>query len=147
METNVKVVGFANRSINGVDIDNRGFDLEYDGRMLNLTGFSGDKLYYAKLNNQQIMNLLQMPASKMPLEQRIMYYNQPKIRKGTPYPRNSIKLIKIPRISSHKSRTYRRSHKPASISSYKSPKLRSEYKRSGTSSSSKKRKTHKSRSK
>ena len=42
METNVKVVGFANQSINGINVDNRGFDLEYDGRMLNLSGFSGN---------------------------------------------------------------------------------------------------------
>lgn len=128
METNVKVVGFANRSINGVDIDNKGFDLEYDGNMLNLTGFSGDKLYYAKLNNEQIMNLLQIPASRMPLQERIMYYTQHKIRKGTPYPRNNTKRLKL----SHKSKnkTYIRSHKSSSTSSYKSPKLRSEYKRS-----------------
>ena len=132
METNVKVVGFANRSINGVDIDNKGFDLEYDGRMLNLTGFSGDKLYYAKLNNQQIMDLLQIPSSRMPLQQRIMYYTQPKIRKGTPYPRNSIKRLKISPYKS-KVKTYRRSHK--STSSYKSPKLRSEYKKTTKKSS------------
>jgi len=73
METNIKVVGFADQSINGINVNHQGFDLDYDGNMLNVSGFSGDKLYYARLNNNQLMNLLQMRSSEVPLEQRIMY--------------------------------------------------------------------------
>ena len=78
METNVKVVGFANQSVNGVTVANQGFDMEYDGQKMNISGFSGDKLYYAKLNNQQLANLLNMPSSDIPLEKRILLYKKAK---------------------------------------------------------------------
>lgn len=78
METNVKVVGFANQSINGVTVANQGFDMEYDGEKMNISGFSGDKLYYAKLNNQQLASLLNMPSSDIPLEKRILLYKKSK---------------------------------------------------------------------
>ena len=74
METNVKMVGFANQSINGTTISNEGFDMEYDGKKLNISGFSGDKLYYAKLNNKQLVDLLNMPSSETPLERRVLFY-------------------------------------------------------------------------
>jgi hypothetical protein len=75
MDTNVKMVGFANQSINGVTVANEGFDMEYDGKKMNISGFSGDRLYYAKLNNKQLLDLLNMPVSEVPLERRIKYFN------------------------------------------------------------------------
>lgn len=123
METNVKVVGFANQSLNGVDIDNKGFDLEYDGKILNLSGFSNDKLYYAKLNNEQISDLLRIPSSSLPLEQRIMYYDTPNRKKQL---KSKSKSSKSKSVKQTKRKSKRKSK---SISIYKTPRLRSDYKR------------------
>jgi len=121
VETNVKVVGFANQSLNGVTLRDEGFDMEYDGKNLNMSGFSGDKLYYAKLNNQQILDMLQKQTSQIPLEQRIMMYRE-KIPKKTSK-RKTVKFIK--NSPHHKSiRTYNSRHNR--VSTYKSPKMRSE---------------------
>jgi len=120
MDTNIKVVGFANQSINGINVNNEGFDLEYDGKLLNLSGFSGDKLYSAKLNNQQIVDLLQRQSSQIPLEKRIMMYRE-KIPK---------KIKTQRKTKSHKSSKSHKSKSKPKISSYKSPKMRSEIGRS-----------------
>jgi hypothetical protein len=138
METNVKMVGFANQSINGVTLANEGFDMEYDGTKLNISGFSGDKLYYAKLNNKQLVDLLNIPSSDIPLERRIMLYKNPKMK--------SIKQIKLtPRksIKRRKSSAIRVSKRKSSSSKYVSPAMRSEYKKSRSKRSSK----HSSKSK
>lgn len=131
METNVKMVGFANRSINGVTITNEGFDMEYDGKKLDISGFSGDKLYYAKLNNQQLADLLNMPSSDVPLERRISLYGNHK--------KGSVKRIKIstrkPKSVKSKKSSQLRVSKRKSNSVYVSPKLRSEYRRSSRHSS------------
>jgi len=140
METNIKVVGFADQSINGVTIKNQGFDLDYDGKIMNMSGFSGDKLYYAKLNNQQLMSLLQLPSSDIPLEQRIMNYKQaPQKRKiiiykphstkhKTPKRIKTLKIVKIKSPSSHKSKSYKSRYRTPTP--YFTPKMRSEYKKS-----------------
>ena len=128
METNVKMVGFANRSINGVTIANEGFDMEYDGKKMDISGFSGDKLYYAKLNNKQLVNLLNLPSSDVPLERRISLYGKP--RKG------SLKIVKLssPRkIKKTKKKSDLRVSKRKSSSLYVTPKLRSEYRKSSSS--------------
>lgn len=144
METNVKVVGFANKSINGIDIDNSGFDLEYDGRNLNLSGYSNDKLYYAKLNNEQIIDLLKIPSSRLSLDQRIMGYNtmnQVKIpldsrRHGYSYSKynksmkKNIKRIKLTPYKPINSMKIKKKSSTKKVTSYKTPRLRSEYGRS-----------------
>jgi hypothetical protein len=128
METNIKVIGFADQSINGVTIKNQGFDLDYDGKIMNMSGFSGDKLYYAKLNNQQIMSLLQLPSSDVPLEQRIMNYKRAPVKRM-----KTLKIVKIKTPSSYKSKSYKsKSYKSRNRTPtpYFTPKMRSEYKKS-----------------
>jgi len=131
METNIKVVGFADQSINGINVNHQGFDLDYDGNMLNVSGFSGDKLYYARLNNNQLMNLLQMRSSELPLEQRILYYKNSNLHKNHG---KTIKQVHFsPRMYKHKTHLYKTSKRirtptPYPVSSYKSPRMRSEYK-------------------
>lgn len=141
MDTNIKIVGFANQSVNGININNEGFDIDYDGKMLNLSGFSGDKLYYAKLNNQQIMDLLQTRPSLIPLEQRILQYKQIKPSKSS----KSSKSKSKSKTNSSKRKTTKKhtSHKKSisKVSSYKSPKMRSEIKPRTSTHHSKSRKS------
>lgn len=75
METNVKVIGFSNKRINGKTLDSKGFDLDYDGNYLDINAFDNNRQYYTRLDNQDIMHLLNIPSSHMPLEQRIMQFN------------------------------------------------------------------------
>jgi hypothetical protein len=75
METNIKLLGFSNQSFNGVPIDKRGFDLEYDGRYLDVNTFNNNNVYYTRLNNNDLMKLLNKPSSSMPLEERIANAN------------------------------------------------------------------------
>lgn len=133
METNVKMVGFANQSINGVTVANEGFDMEYDGKKMDISGFSGDKLYYAKLNNKQLVNLLNIPSTNIPLERRILSYGKPSkkhsIKKIKMKPRRKTRKpasIKIKKISPITMKANRRK----SSSKYVSPTMRSEYKKS-----------------
>lgn len=138
MDTNVKMVGFANQSINGVTVANEGFDMEYDGKKMNISGFSGDRLYYAKLNNKQLLDLLNMPASEVPLERRIMHYetSPPKSKSKTKSKRKSktkrIKLISRKTIRNSRKSPIIISKSPSSpiFDKYVSPKLRSEYMKS-----------------
>ena len=125
VETNVKVVGFANQSLNGVTLRDEGFDMEYDGKNLNVSGFSGDKLYYAKLNNKQLVDLLNVPSSDIPLERRIMHYKNPHIK-------SSIKKIKMmPRLVKRKTKKTPPLiiSKRRSSAKYVTPKMRSEYRK------------------
>ena len=142
METNIKVIGFADQSINGVTIKNQGFDLDYDGKIMNMSGFSGDKLYYAKLNNQQLMSLLQLPSSDVPLEQRIMNYKHDPVKRM-----KTLKIVKFKTPSSYKSKSYKSRNRTPTP--YFTPKMRSEYKksikRSSKSSNSKSSKSSKSK--
>lgn len=144
MDTNIKIVGFANQSVNGININNEGFDIDYDGNMLNLSGFSGDKMYYAKLNNQQIMDLLQTRPSQIPLEQRILQYKQYKQigpLKKSKSSKSKTKSSKSSKSSKRKTKSKTKSSKRkttkkhnshkksiSKVSSYKSPKMRSEIK-------------------
>lgn len=134
MDTNVKMVGFANQSINGVTVANEGFDMEYDGKKLNISGFSGDRLYYAKLNNKQILDLLNMPSSEVPLERRIMHYETPphKSKSKTKSKTKRIKLVSRKTIRKARKSPIIISKSPSSpiFDKYVSPKLRSEYKKS-----------------
>ena len=142
MDTNVKMVGFANQSINGVTVANEGFDMEYDGKKMNISGFSGDRLYYAKLNNKQLLDLLNMPASEVPLERRIMHYEtpQPKSKSKSKTKSKRKSKTKTKRIKLVSRKTIRNSRKSPIIISkspsspifdkYVSPKLRSEYMKS-----------------
>lgn len=143
MDTNIKIVGFANQSVNGINVNNEGFDIDYDGNMLNLSGFSGDKMYYAKLNNQQIMDLLQTRPSQIPLEQRILQYKQIEPSKSKTKQSKSSKS-KSSKSTKRKTTKKHNSHKKSisKISSYKSPKMRSEIKPKTSSHHSKSRKSN-----
>lgn len=75
METNIKVIGFSNKRLNGKSLDNKGFDLDYDGNYLDVNAFDNNRQYYTRLDNEDIMDLLNVPSSQIPLEKRIMQFN------------------------------------------------------------------------
>ena len=75
METNIKVIGFSNKRINGKTLDSKGVDLDYDGKYLDVNAFDNNRQYYTRLDNHDIMHLLNIPSSQIPLEQRIMQFN------------------------------------------------------------------------
>jgi hypothetical protein len=77
METNMKLIGFSNRKFNGRTIDSKGIDLDYDGNYLDVNAFNNNKLYHTTLGNDDIIDLLNTPSSKIPLEQRIMQLQYP----------------------------------------------------------------------
>jgi hypothetical protein len=87
METNLKIVGFANQSINGYPITNKGIHVNYDGHDVDINGYDDGKLYYMHLDNDDIKNLLNMPTSKITLEERLLTDFAPsRYRTPTPYP-------------------------------------------------------------
>lgn len=71
METNVKIVGFANDSFNGKSISSKGFDINYDGNIADVNAFSNGKVYYMRLGNEDIQNLLSIPPSSRSLEENL----------------------------------------------------------------------------
>jgi hypothetical protein len=54
METNVKIIGFANQSFNGKTISSKGIDVNYDGNIADVNAFSDGKVYYMRLENEDI---------------------------------------------------------------------------------------------
>ena len=71
METNVKIVGFANESFNGKTLSSKGFDVNYDGNIADINAFSNGNVYYTRLDNEDIQNLLSIPSSSQCLEERL----------------------------------------------------------------------------
>lgn len=124
METNIKVIGFSNKRINGKSLDNKGFDLDYDGNYLDVNAFDNDRQYYTRLDNEDIMHLLNTPSSRMPLEQRIMQlnvsrYNKPLLMDNEIHP---ISSYDIPMSSMLMSSNHNQEHKPNQIIMYYRPK-------------------------
>lgn len=72
METNVKIVGFANQSFNGKSVSSKGFDINYDGNIADVNAFSDGKVYYMRLANEDIQNLLNIPSSSQSLEENLI---------------------------------------------------------------------------
>jgi hypothetical protein len=71
-ETNLKIMGLSRKSQNGEVIDNRGFDLEYDGNYADINSFINNKNKHIKLNNEELLELFNKPVSNQPLEYRLM---------------------------------------------------------------------------
>lgn len=71
-ETNLKIIGVSRKSQNGDIIDNRGFDLEYDGNYADINSFVNNKNKHVRLNNEELLELFNKPVSNIPLEYRLM---------------------------------------------------------------------------
>jgi len=92
METNLKIVGFANQSINGENISNQGIHVNYDGKQADINAFNNGKMYYMHLDKNDINKLLSKTSSHIPLEKRLITDFQQtdkkcllQFRKPTPY--------------------------------------------------------------
>ena len=57
--------------INGNKIDSQGILLDYNGDNVKISGYDNNNQYYAQLSNDEIFDLLAIPASSTPLEQRL----------------------------------------------------------------------------
>lgn len=81
-------------------IDEKTINALYDGKNLNISSTdNNENLFYIKLNNDEIMKLLAIPANPLNLEQRLK--KDFKIRKK--YTRRRKKYRKTPRKLSKKS--------------------------------------------
>ena len=126
METNLKIVGFANQSINGIPVTNKGLHINYDGNDADINAYDDGKLYYMHLDNEDIKNLLNMPVSEDSLQSRLIadFPQHNMYRTPTPYP-----IIEyVPVIKSHRRR--RKSRRTSSRTSRRIPRRKSASKRS-----------------
>src|SRR5210317_620112 len=58
--------------INGNVMEDKSFDANYDGKIMKITGHDKDKNFNVKMTNDDIMELLAKPSSKLTLKQRLM---------------------------------------------------------------------------
>ena len=71
MSTIVRAAAATEVIQNNKVVDVKGMTAEYDGSLLDLSGFDNNEMFYAQLDNDDIRSLLATPASRMPLEHRL----------------------------------------------------------------------------
>lgn len=71
MDTYIQNKGQYQTSVNGNIIDNTHWNMEYDGHELDLEAERNDEAIYMKLNNDDILKLLEVPAYHKTITQRL----------------------------------------------------------------------------
>ena len=71
MESYIQNKGQYQTSVNGNIIDNTHWNMEYDGHELDLEAERNDEAIYMKLNNDDILKLLEVPAYHKTITQRL----------------------------------------------------------------------------
>ena len=71
METYIQNKGQYQTSVNGNIIDNTQWNMAYDGNELDLEAERNDEAIYMKLNNDDILKLLEVPAYHKTITQRL----------------------------------------------------------------------------
>jgi hypothetical protein len=71
METYFHNSGQSMTSVNGHPIDKHGWNMDWDGKNTNLMVQDNNDLYYTKLNNKDIVNILKIPSHKLTLDKRL----------------------------------------------------------------------------
>ena len=71
METYIQNKGQYQTSVNGNIIDNTQWNMGYDGNELDLEAERNDEAIYMKLNNDDILKLLEVPAYHKTITQRL----------------------------------------------------------------------------
>ena len=71
MESYIQNKGQYQTSVNGNIIDNTHWNIEYDGHELDLEAERNDEAIYMKLNNDDILKLLEVPAYHKTITQRL----------------------------------------------------------------------------
>jgi hypothetical protein len=77
MESYIQNKGQYQTSINGDVIDNTKWNMVYDGDELDLEAERNNEAIYMKLNNNDIMKLLEVPSHHKPIRERLEFDLQP----------------------------------------------------------------------
>jgi hypothetical protein len=77
METYIQNKGQYQTSVNGDVIDNTKWNMVYDGDELDLEAKRNNEAVYMKLNNDDIMKLLEVPSYHKPIRERLEFDLQP----------------------------------------------------------------------
>jgi len=77
MESYIQNKGQYQTSINGDVIDNTNWNVVYDGDELDLEAKRNNEAVYMKLNNDDIMKLLEVPSYHKPIRERLEFDLQP----------------------------------------------------------------------
>ena len=77
METYIQNKGQYQTSVNGDVIDNAKWNLVYDGDELDLEAKRNNEAIYMKLNNNDIMKLIEIPSYHKPIRERLEFDLQP----------------------------------------------------------------------
>lgn len=77
MESYIQNKGQYQTSINGDVIDNTKWNVVYDGDELDLEAKRNNEAVYMKLNNDDIMKLLEVPSYHKPIRERLEFDLQP----------------------------------------------------------------------
>ena len=98
--SNLRIFGYENESVNGSNIKDQGFDLNYNGEYADLNVFNKGTTNYQLLSKGDILNIMGMPSSPITLEERLTLMAEsenenesktPFHRTPTPYPYQVIK--------------------------------------------------------
>lgn len=87
--TNLRIFGYENESVNGTNIKDQGFDLNYNGDHADLNVFADGTTKYQRLSKEDILNIMGVPSSPITLEERLIQLSEeptPFHRTPTPYP-------------------------------------------------------------
>ena len=76
-ETYIQNKGQYQTSINGNVVDNTKWNVVYDGDELDLEAKRNNEAVYMKLNNEDIMKLLEVPSYHKPIRERLEFDLQP----------------------------------------------------------------------
>lgn len=128
MDTNLRVFGYENESVNGTNIKDQGFDLNYNGDYADLNVYTNGNVKYQRLTKQDILDMMNIPSSPKTLEEKLIEYQS-----QTP----QYQIVPMNRYSRR-----RHKHQPTKKQTSYSKKTSNS---KGTSSSSKLRKTNKSK--
>ena len=133
---NIEAAATYQINYNGNGVKHAYAEMNYDGNTLDAVGTDGEKITFMQLTNDDINNILSLPASNIPLEERLTS-DYPMFKKTTSKltsksPQKTRRSIKTPRSSSKTSRS--NSKTPSSSktrrSSSKTPRSNSKTRRS-----------------
>ena len=71
MATIVRAAAATEVTHNNRVIDVKGMSARYDGENLDLSGFDNNEMFYARLDNEDVLKLMATPASRKSLEHRL----------------------------------------------------------------------------
>jgi hypothetical protein len=74
MDTNLRVFGYENESVNGTNIKDQGFDLNYNGDYADLNVYANGNVKYQRLTKQDILDMMNIPSSTKTLEEKLLEY-------------------------------------------------------------------------